>query len=109
LEPWVYACIQAECRELRTEVIAIGGIENHVHLLARIPASLSVADLAKQVKGGSSHLATHAAAHEDFFKWQGGYSAFSVSPADVPRIRDYILRQKEHHFHDTVDPELEQP
>ena len=105
--PRVYACIQAECRQLRCDPIAVGGVENHVHLLVRIPAALAISSLVKQVKGASSHLVTHELDPPDGFKWQGGYGAFTVSKADVPLIRDYILRQQEHHRDQTLDQELE--
>src|SRR3954466_10326674 len=50
----VYRAIHHECVRMRAEVIAIGGMEDHVHLLVRVPASLSASDLVKQVKGASS-------------------------------------------------------
>src|SRR5947209_2742512 len=56
LKATVYVCIQAECHALNTDVIATGGIEDHVHLLVRIPTTISIADLVKQIKGASSHL-----------------------------------------------------
>jgi putative transposase len=107
LKSAVYACIQAECNMLRAEVIAIGGTEDHVHLLVRLPTTVSVASLAKQVKGASSHWVTHGLTQEDGFKWQGSYGAFSVSAADVPRIRDYVLNQEAHHRDQTLDDDLE--
>jgi len=103
----VYASIQAECVRLKAEVIALGGIEDHVHLLVRYAPSWSVSELAKQVKGASSHLATHGMGTDAFFKWQGGYMAYAITKADVPRIRDYILRQKEHHRNKTLWPDAE--
>ena len=47
----IYACIRSECREMGVDVVAIGGIEDHVHLLVRFPPTLAPAALAKQVKG----------------------------------------------------------
>jgi len=52
----IYECIQAECVNLRVEVIAIGGIEDHLHLLVRVPPTIAPADLVKRVKGASSHM-----------------------------------------------------
>lgn len=60
--------------------IALGGIEDHVHLLIQLPFTTSVADLMHQVKGGSSYLVTHELRPGEFFKWQGSYGAVSVSP-----------------------------
>lgn len=107
LEAPLYACMCAECRKLKVEVIALNGVEDHVHLLVRIPTTIAVAELAKQVKGSSSHLATHEVPGGDGFKWQGAYGAFSVSPHDVPAVREYVDRQKEHHATDHIDDELE--
>jgi REP element-mobilizing transposase RayT len=102
----IYACIHAECNMLNVEVLALGGVEDHVHLLARLPTSVAVPDVAKQMKGSSSHLATHGLGHTGF-KWQEGYSAFSVSRWDVPKIADYIRGQEEHHRLHLTKPVLE--
>ena len=98
IENAVYRAIGAKCRELGAEVAAIGGIEDHVHLLVRLPATLTIADLVGQVKGVSAHLVTHKlTSNTEFFKWQGAYGAFSVSLHDVQTICDYIAHQREHH------------
>lgn len=97
LEEVVYRCFNAECRRLGAEMLAVGGVADHVHLLVRLPRTLDVARLVKQLKGASSHLVTHEVRPGEFFKWRGGYSAFSVSRWDVPRVRGYIRRQKQRH------------
>jgi putative transposase len=69
LRPMIYRAIGAACAEMGAEVVALGGIEDHVHLLVHLPATVAVADLAKRVKGASSHLVTHAPGRADaFFK-----------------------------------------
>jgi len=103
LRPAVYGCIQAECRQLDADVVAIRGTEDHVHLLVRISTTISVAQLVKQVKGSSSHLVNRRLTSEGTFKWQGGYGAFTVSKRNVPLVREYILRQEDHHRdHETI-------
>jgi putative transposase len=102
----VYLSIRAECAEMRSEIIALGGIEDHVHVLLRLPATISIADLVKQMKGSSSHLTNHRILPRSF-KWQGGYSASSVSPRYMHRVRDYIMRQEEHHRDGTIYPDAE--
>ncbi|HSU13764.1 transposase [Longimicrobium sp.] len=44
----VYHLIQADCTRLRADVLAIGGIEDHVHLPVRVPPTLAPAMLVKQ-------------------------------------------------------------
>jgi REP element-mobilizing transposase RayT len=97
LEAPIYACATQECQEQKCEVLAIGGTEDHVHVLVRLHPTASVADLAHRMKGSSSHLVTHVLAPEEPFKWQGTYGAFSVSPAHLEEVRAYVQRQKEHH------------
>jgi putative transposase len=107
LRPAIYACIQAECDRFKVDVIAIGGTEDHIHLLLRIPTTISVATIMKQAKGVSSHLANHELAAPEGFKWQGAYGAFTLSKDDVPRIREYILHQEEHHQNHSLNHEYE--
>lgn len=105
----VYACIQAKCTALKVDLLAIGGIENHIHLLVRIPTTITIADLAKHVKGASSHLTTHSGGVQTWFRWQGAYAAFTLMKADIPRIRAYILNQETHHHNKTLSAEDELP
>jgi REP element-mobilizing transposase RayT len=97
VEQRLYAAILAKCHELKCEMIAIGGVEEHVHLLARLPTTLAVATLLKEVKGASSHLMTHEITPGEFFKWQGAYGAFTVSKGGVNAVAEYIHNQKAHH------------
>jgi REP element-mobilizing transposase RayT len=104
-----YRAIEAKCRELKAEVIAVGGVEDHVHLLVQLPATLSVADLMSHVKGAASHLMTHQLASDRFFKWQGAYAAFSVSHPQLDPLIAYIARQSEHHASASITQEWELP
>jgi putative transposase len=103
----VYRAIVAECANLRVEVIAIGGMADHVHLLVSVPASVSAAALVKQVKGSTSHLMNPVHGAQAPFRWQGGYGVFSVSRQHLARIRRYVLNQEEHHRDGRTVPYLE--
>jgi REP element-mobilizing transposase RayT len=70
--PRLYAAIAERCRQLQCEPVAIGGTDDHIHLLARLHTTVSIAQLVKEVKGSSSHLMTHEITPHMFFKWQGG-------------------------------------
>lgn len=107
IESQVYSAIQAKCKELKCDLIAIGGIEDHVHLLVRFPTTIAVATLVKEVKGASSHLTTHKITPNDFFKWQGSYGAFTVSKDAVKRVTEYVLNQKTHHADKTIFDDFE--
>lgn len=107
IESRLYAAIAAKCHELKCDVLAIGGTEDHVHLLVRFPTTLAVATLLKEVKGASSHLMTHEVTPNEFFKWQGAYGAFTVSKSAVKSVTDYIINQKKHHAEKRLEEEWE--
>jgi REP element-mobilizing transposase RayT len=78
-----------------------------VHLLVCLPTTHSIADLIKKLKGSSAHLVTHQLAAGQFFKWQAGYGAVSVSPRHLTQVTNYIERQREHHARGTLIAALE--
>lgn len=100
-------CIRADCVRMGVEVVAFGGVADHVHLLVRIPTTITVADLVKQVKGSSSHMLGQRM--RVAFRWQGGYGAFSLTTSHVERIRIYVLNQEQHHADGNAYPPLELP
>jgi putative transposase len=93
----IYACIEADARKWEAEVLAIGGVEDHVHVMARYPARISVAELARNLKGASSHYANADLRLADPFRWQGTYGAFSLSRRALGPVEAYIANQEEHH------------
>jgi REP element-mobilizing transposase RayT len=104
-----HRAIEAKCGELGAEVLVIGGVEDHVHLLVRLPATLAFADLMKHVKGASAHLIAQCTHADQFFKRHVGYAAFSVSVGHLSRVTRYIAQQREHHAANTLIPALELP
>jgi putative transposase len=103
----VHNCLRGECARMGGDALAIGGIDDHVHLLVRLPPTVSLSAFVKQLKGASSHFANHEIKSNLTFKWQGGYGAFSVSRRLIPLVHDYILRQEEHHRTGAIYAEVE--
>ncbi len=84
----------------------VGGIQDHVHVLAAFRPATSPSDFVQQLKGSSSHLVTHVLKRP--FEWQEGYGVFSVSESNVERVIEYIRNQKQHHAKNTLIVEWEQ-
>ncbi|HEV2471823.1 MAG TPA: transposase [Chthonomonadales bacterium] len=108
IEGSIYGAIATRCAEMKCALIEIGGTENHVHAIVRLWPTVSTAHLLHDIKGASSHLATHELQNPEF-KWQGSYWAQSVSPHDLNGLRAYIRNQKQHHHTGAINPYLEQP
>lgn len=93
----LYPYLGGLTRKLKGKAYAINGIEDHVHLLASLPPTVSVSDALKFIKANSSGWLGKKFSKRNFVGWQVGYGAFSVSKSAVPDVVDYIQRQKEHH------------
>jgi len=107
IEPRLFAAFAAKCSELKCQCIAVGGVEDHVHLLVRCSPDVSLSNLVGQLKGSSSHLINHEILEGGGFRWQGCYGAFSVSKRSVRPLSEYILGQKSHHGGGRIFSELE--
>jgi putative transposase len=77
------------------KTLAIGGTEDHVHLLLSLPAAMPVAKAVQLLKGGSSKWMS--ATFPKKFEWQEGYGAFSVGISGLSTTVAYINSQAEHH------------
>lgn len=84
-------------KTLKCPTIIVGGVEDHVHILARQARTICVADWVKELKRVTSIWIKDRAPKLAAFQWQAGYGAFSVSQSNSPQVADYIRHQKEHH------------
>lgn len=85
----------------------INGMPDHIHCLFLLSPQKSIADVVKQIKGGSSHYVNQNDLIVEKFAWQTGYAAFSVSKSVVERVFQYIKNQKEHHQKKTFQQEYD--
>jgi len=73
----------------------VGGVDDHVHILAGLRTH-SIPDVMREVKSVSSRWV-----HEEIglraFAWQEGYGGFTVSPSQREMVRRYIEGQEGHH------------
>ncbi|MFP4163984.1 MAG: IS200/IS605 family transposase [Chitinispirillaceae bacterium] len=87
--------------------IALGGTDDHIHLMLRARPDSIPADLIGKIKGASSYFVNHTICSRPHFSWQKGYGAFSVSRNSIKSVIDYIRKQKQHHKQGTILPEYE--
>ena len=84
-------------KQLDCSPIQIGGVEDHVHLLARFGRTLTLAEWVKELKRVSNLWLKERGHDSADFEWQGGYAAFSVSQSNLEQVKQYIASQEEHH------------
>ncbi len=83
-----------------------GGVEDHVHLLARFGRTITQAEWVKELKRVSNLWLKERGRDYADFEWQGGYADFSVSQSNLEQVKQYIANQKEHHRKVTFQEEL---
>jgi putative transposase len=98
---WAYAT--GVCKKFDIPVLDAGGMEDHIHLLLRIPPTLPLAKAVLAIKSNSSRWASEEGLK---FAWQKGYGAFSVSSSIVPTVVCYIQHQEAHHRRMSFDAEF---
>ena len=98
----IFSLIRMKADELGCELLAVGAVEDHIHILVSVSPKTTIPELVKHLKGTTSHLINHELNPETPFKWQGGYGAFSVSKANLAKTKAYVENQKQHHADGTV-------
>jgi putative transposase len=84
-------------RERKGCSIEIGGVADHVHILARFPPSVAVSDMIRDVKAVSSKWINDNQLVVGRFEWQVGFAAFTVSYSSIESVQKYIANQEMHH------------
>jgi putative transposase len=109
VESKLYSYLIGKADSLSSIVHAIGGIEDHIHLVVSIPPRLSIADFVKTLKGSSAHHLNYSVHDSNTkFSWQEGYGVFSLGSKQLQQAVDYALNQKIHHLNGTAIASLEQ-
>ncbi len=112
VEKQLFPYLVSKAQEFRTNVYALNGWTDHVHLVVSIPPRYAVADVVKSLKGASSHFLNHDVGLDrmglqELFAWQRGYGVLTVGERQRPIAEEYVRRQKEHHHQQSTIAWLE--
>lgn len=102
----LHAYLGSVSKQLDCPVLLAGGVEDHVHLLARFGRKLSQSDWVKELKRVSNRWLKEQGPDYADFEWQGGYAVFSVSCSNLEAVKKYIAGQEEHHRRTGFQDEL---
>lgn len=107
VEKHIYGFLTSKAVGLKGVVYALGGAEDHVHMVVSIPPAIAVARFVGQVKGVASAHLNQSGISTVRFEWQDEYGAFSFDGKRLPHVVAYVERQKAHHRQGTLIPVLE--
>jgi putative transposase len=94
-------------RKHKMKLLRAGGVEDHVHLLISLPATLDISRAVQLLKGNSSKWIHDEFPDRQAFEWQVGYGAFSIGISGVDDTIAYIDNQAEHHKRLSFKEELQ--
>jgi putative transposase len=112
-EPWLDSNVRTRmhgylatiCRDLGAELVHVGGMSDHVHIVMTPLRTLSQAQFIEHIKKVSSKWIKGLDMRYRGFFWQRGYGAFSVSPSQLDSVLVYVNKQQEHHRTDSFQEE----
>ena len=93
----LYAELGGTSKTLSCPPIITGGVEDHIHLLARQSRTITLSDWVKELKRVTSIRIKEMGLEYSTFSWQSGYGAFSVSQSQMDKVVNYIRQQEAHH------------
>ena len=96
-QPDLYEYLGGIVRERDGICLEIGGMEDHMHILAKLSPKLAIMDVLRDVKAVSSKWINDQGLTPNPFEWQVGYGAFSVSRSYVDDVQRYVRNQAIHH------------
>jgi REP element-mobilizing transposase RayT len=96
-QPRLYDYIGGIIRGTGGISLGIDGIEDHVHVLAKLRPDRALSDVLRDLKCNATGWMHDVFPTLADFSWQRGYGAFTVSQSNVEQVQRYLLKQKEHH------------
>jgi REP element-mobilizing transposase RayT len=87
------------------KLLSVFAMPDHAHILVGMKPSLSVSDLVRDIKAGSSKFISDHNLLQGKFAWQEGFGAFSYSRSQLGNVIGYIENQEQHHRKKTFKEE----
>jgi len=106
LVPELYSYLAGIIKAYDCNILKIGGMPNHIHILCVLSRKYSLSKLMEEIKKSSSKWIKTKAKNLCKFSWQNGYGAFSISQSQIEIAKKYIENQKEHHKQISFKDEL---
>ncbi len=104
----MHAELGATSKSLNCPSIAVGGVADHIHLLARQSRTICLSDWVKELKRVTSIWIKGQSPQLEAFTWQAGYGAFSVCQSQLDRVIKYIEDQEVRHLEKDFKTEFRQ-
>lgn len=86
LQKYISGIVQKRQQKL----LSIYAMPDHIHLLVGMKPNISISDLVRDIKAGSSNFINENRWIHGKFNWQEGFGAFSYSRNQIDTVIKYI-------------------
>ena len=104
--PRLHSYLGGIIRRMNAVAEIVGGVEDHVHLMASLRPVHCLANMMRDLKKDSTNWVKENL--DRSFAWQEGYAAFTVSPSATNNVKNYIANQESHHSKHSFVVELKE-
>ncbi|MBK9106842.1 MAG: IS200/IS605 family transposase [Saprospiraceae bacterium] len=104
----VWDHISENAKEKGIYIDFISGYSDHCHCLISMENDQTMQNVMQFIKGESSNWINKLGLTTEKFAWQDEYYAASVSESRMPKLRQYIKNQEEHHSKKSFNDEYEE-
>ena len=102
----LYRYIARVVENSQSTLLAINGIENHIHLLINLHPSVRLSDLVRDIKLSTNQwIKQNRVAFPQFVGWGKEYGAFTYALRDKEMVANYIRNQRTHHQRESFEDE----
>ena|SRR5688572_8987265 len=102
----LFAFLQKHSEEKGIKVIAIQGVEDHIHVLLQLNPAQNLSQVVRSLKNDASVWLKDTNLLDTEPEWQPEYFAYTVSPSGVKQVIEFIANQEVYHKTKTLESEL---
>jgi REP element-mobilizing transposase RayT len=109
IEPLIHRSIREVSEPLGVLVRAIGGTDDHIHIVVSIPPRVGIPAYIRELKTRTTHAVNRARLlpQHDTFSWQREYGMFTFGRQSLDDVVAYVKNQRQHHAEGTIRPYFE--
>ncbi|WP_315821779.1 transposase [Paraflavitalea speifideaquila] len=103
----LFSQMQKRAGEKGIHVLAVNGVEDHVHVLIQLHPAQNLSQVVKSIRTDAMEWINETKLINNPFQWEETYAALSVNPSTLKQVVEFLGRQEEYHKTKTLESELE--
>jgi REP-associated tyrosine transposase len=102
----LFAFLQKHSAEKGIKIIAIQGVEDHLHVLLQLNPAQNLSQVVRSLKNDAAVWVKDTNLLDAELEWQPEYAAYTVSPSGMKQVMEFIANQETYHKSKTLESEL---